>query len=157
LEYRPFITDRIVLIVPGDHPWAQRSGPLRPGDLVSGRFIMREESSGTIEALREGLAWHDLSLDDLDTGMVLGNSEAIRMAVHEGIGVAFVSTMVVSDAVKGDGIAVVEVAGLDLTTTLYMARSSDRPATPAQAAFWDLAFAPESEAIRERPSLPASP
>jgi DNA-binding transcriptional LysR family regulator len=85
--------------------------------------------------------------------MTLGSAEAIRMAVQEGIGIAFVSAMVALEAVVAGKVAVVEVKGLDLEKTLYMARDTDRPATRAQTAFWDWAFDPANEHIRRRPTL----
>src|SRR5680860_815233 len=51
IEYRPFLTDRIVLIVPPDHPWAAMDRPLKPKELLSGKFILREATSGTRAAV----------------------------------------------------------------------------------------------------------
>lgn len=153
IEYRSFLTDHIVLIVPPDHPWAHTNHVIQPADLETQTFILREEGSGSLEALKEGLSWHEMSLDHLNTVMVLGNSEAIRMAVQEGIGIAFVSTMVAAEAAHNGVISIVDVEGLNLTKTLYMARHTGRPATRSQSAFWDFAFAPENEPIRQRPSL----
>src|SRR5574341_446733 len=153
IEYRPFLTDHIVLIVPPDHPWAHTRHPIQPEDLETQNFILREESSGTLQAIKEALAWHEMSLEHLNTVMVLGNSEAIRMAVQEGIGVSFVSIMVAAEAARNGTLHIVEVDGLNINTTLYMARHTGRPATRAQSAFWDFAFAPQNEYIRQRPSL----
>lgn len=153
VEYRPFLTDSIVLIVPPDHRWANLQEPIVPADLVKEHFIVRETTSGTLDAVRQGLEWHDLSLDHLHTVMELGNAEAIRMAVQEGIGIAFVSAMVALEAVETGRVSVVEVDGLELEKTLYMAYDTDRPATRAQSAFWEWAFDPENEHIRQRPSL----
>lgn len=153
VEYRPFLTDSIVLVVPPQHRWANLSEPILPEDLLKEHFIVRESTSGTLDALRQGLEWHDLSLDHLHKVMTLGNAEAIRMAVQEGIGIAFVSAMVALEAVEMGKLSVVEVEGLELEKTVYMARDTDRPATRAQAAFWDWAFDPANEKIRERPTL----
>ena len=153
LEYRPFVTDRIALIAPVDHPWATRKTPITPADLTTERFIFREDSSGTQHAVREALAWHELDMDDLHPVMTMGNAEAIRMAVQERIGVGFVSVLVAREAVDAGHLAMVRVKGLDITKTLYMIRDRRRPATPAQTAFWDYAFAPENELVRELPNL----
>lgn len=157
IEYRPFATDRIVLITPPGHPWALQGGPITPGDLTGGEFIRREDGSGTAAALAEALARHDLSPGHLPTVMTLGNSEAIWMAVAEGLGVAFVSSMVAVPPASMGSVAVVEVDGLELTRTLYMVRDAGRSASRAQAAFWDYAFSPEAEAVRRRPSLVPEP
>jgi DNA-binding transcriptional LysR family regulator len=152
VEYRPFMTDRVVLVVPPDHSWARAGGVIQPADLLRENFILREEDSGTYTALRDGLAWHDLSINHLNVVMVLGNSEAIRMAVQEGIGVAFVTGLVAADAIQAGRLTAIEVEGMQLSRTLYMARYTGRPATRAQSAFWELAFSPESEAIRQLPN-----
>lgn len=153
VEYRPFLTDSIVLVVPPQHRWANLEEPVLPVDLLKEQFIVREPTSGTLDALRRGLEWHDLSLDHLNTIMTLGSAEAIRMAVQEGIGIAFVSAMVALEAVESGKLSVVEVEGLELEKTLYMAHGTDRPATRAQSAFWDWAFDPGNEHIRQRPTL----
>ncbi len=154
IEYRPFLTDRIVLIVPPDHPWASLDRPLHPKELIEGDFILRESLSGTRSAVVEGLSWHDMTIEDLPKVMVLGNSEAICGAVQEKIGVGFVSTSVACEATKAGTVVPVQIEGMDLATTLYMARDTDRPATRAQAAYWDFAFSPENESIRSEPGLP---
>lgn len=153
LDYRAFGTDRIVLITPPDHPWAALGRPLQPTELANGEFISREEASGTVAAVREALAPHDIGFEDLPRFMELGNSEAIRMAVAEGIGVAFVSALVATEAGSHD-VAIVDVAGVHPTRTLYMVRDTSRPATRAQAAFWDHAFSDETKTIRDRISDP---
>jgi DNA-binding transcriptional LysR family regulator len=155
LEYRAFATDRIVLIAPPHHPWTALGRPLDPAELTEGEFIHREPESGTIGAVREALAPHDIGIDDLPRVMELGNSEAIRMAVSEGVGVGFVSALVAAEAGHGS-VGVVEVAGIAPTRTLYMVRDNARPATKAQAAFWDHAFSEEVKPLRERISDPMS-
>ena len=153
IEYRPFLTDHIVLITPPEHPWAKRRAAVTPAELTEETFILREDGSGTMEAIREGLAWHDMTVGHLDRAMTLGNSEAIRMAVAEGIGVSFVSLMVADEAARAGRVAIVDVADLALSRTLHMAHDVDRPATRAQAAFWEFAFSPESDAVRRLPDL----
>lgn len=151
IEYYPFVTDRVVLVAPPNHPWADKR-VIEPAELVNAKFILREEGSGTREALKDRLAWHNLSLDHLDTVMVLGNSEAICMAVREGIGVAFVSCMVAAEGLSSGKLAPVTINGMDVCQTLYLARHTGRPATSAQTAFWDFAFAPENKHLRDLPN-----
>ena len=153
LEYRSLLTDHIALITPPDHPWALRGEPITPEELREERFISREHLSGTSIAVREALAWHDLAPSDLPRSMVLGNSEAIRMAVQEGIGLGFVSTMVAAEAVQAGSLAMVPIAGMEITKTLYMIRSKEVPSTAAAAAFWDFTFSAENAAILAQPTL----
>jgi DNA-binding transcriptional LysR family regulator len=151
VEYRPALVDHIQLVTRPDHPWAQRGAPIHPQDLLEGTFILREETSGTYLALKDGLAWHGISMDQVKPKMMVGNSEAIAMLIEEGMGVSFLSEMVTAAAVRAGRLAVIPVEGLELTQTLFLAHHTGRPATRAQSAFWDFCFATENEDIRQSP------
>jgi DNA-binding transcriptional LysR family regulator len=146
VEFQRFMSDPVVLIAPLDHPWALRSA-IEPEDLLRADFILREDGSGTRATVAEGLAALDLSIDRLRTVITLGSSEAIALAVQEGIGVAFVSLTVVERLVPGQ-VAPVLVHGLDLAQDIYIGRYPRRPATAAQAAFWDFVVDPDNLALR---------
>jgi DNA-binding transcriptional LysR family regulator len=137
IRYRLFLSDPVILIVPIDHPWAER-GQVEPRDLLQESFILREEASGTRRVLEGGLAAHGIAIEQLKIVMEMGNSEAIRTAVEAGIGVAFVSRLVAAAGIETGRVVEVAVAGMDLKQELYIGASLNRPATRAQAAFWDL-------------------
>jgi LysR family transcriptional regulator, low CO2-responsive transcriptional regulator len=143
LEYRQFITDPVVLIVPPDHPWAKRRA-IAVDELYEGRFILREFSSGTQQTVIQTLSEHNVSLSDLVVVMTLGNSEAIHLAVAEGIGAAFVSRRAAADGIADGRVVEVPIENLVMVQQLYMARHAQRAATSAQAAFWDFVYSPEN-------------
>lgn len=146
IECRPFTTDAVILVVPVDHPWAAQ-GEIEPQELLTENFILREETAGTRRVLENGLADHGLHVDQLQTVMVMANSEAIRTGVEEKIGVAFISRLVAADGMELGRIAEVKVANLDLKQQLYMAHNVRRPATRAQRAFWEFIFDPANQAL----------
>jgi DNA-binding transcriptional LysR family regulator len=152
IEYRPVLIDHIQLVTRPDHPWALRGGSIRPADLTDGTFIVREDTAGTYIALKDGLAWHGISMDQLKTTMVIGNSEAIALSIEEGMGVSFLSELVVAPAVRAEQLCIIPVEGLELTQTLYLAHHMGRPSTRAQTAFWEFCFAAENEDIRQAPT-----
>ena len=135
IEAISFICDPIVLIVPLDHPWAKR-GEIEPSELLEGEFIMREAESGTLSAVKEALAEQNISTSDLRVLITLGNAEAIALAVQEGIGVGFVSKMVVDRLCSGK-VAEVSVRGLDICRNIYIGQNQRRPATGTQKTFWN--------------------
>lgn len=151
LEYRAFITDPVVLIVPPNHAWAQRQS-IRVDELPKSKYILREITSGTQQTVVQGLTEHNMSVDDLSTVMVLGNSEAIHMAVAENIGVAFISRRAAVEGIKGGRVNEVPVDGLQMTQQLYMVRRAQRVATGAQAAFWEYVYSPNNHLFRENGS-----
>jgi DNA-binding transcriptional LysR family regulator len=136
VEFRKFMRDDVVLIAPLDHPWASR-GEIDPEELVEADFIFREEGSGTQTAVQQALASVNIDVSQLETILILGNSEAIALAVQEGLGLGFVSNFIVTRLVAGH-VAPVKLRGLEIYRDIYIASHTRRPPTMAQAAFWDL-------------------
>ncbi|MBN1967536.1 MAG: LysR family transcriptional regulator [Anaerolineae bacterium] len=139
LEFRPFILDPIVMIAPPDHPWAG-AGTVSLRELATSRFILRELTSGTRQAVADALAAHDVSLGALDCVMVMGNSEAIIEAVAEGIGVSFVSYQAAVEGIEHGRVIGVDVAGVALEQQLYMVKHAHRAPTTAQSSFWEFVY-----------------
>ncbi len=135
VETRNFVTDPIRLIAPVDHPWALR-GEIEMDELFDGRFIFRETGSGTQTTVRRTLAEAGVMIEDLTTVLTLGSSEAIALSVEEGIGVGFISNIVVTKLV-GERVTLVRVRGLSMQREIYIGLHTRRPATVAQRVFWD--------------------
>ncbi len=135
VEFRNFISDPIQLIAPLNHPWAHRQ-IIEPEELVEADFIMREEGSGTYDVAAAGMEEIGVPIDRLQTILTLGNSEAIALAVEEGLGVGFVSRIVVTRLVNGR-VACIQVRGLEMLQDVYIGRNTSLPGTKAQNAFWD--------------------
>jgi DNA-binding transcriptional LysR family regulator len=93
--------------------------------------------------MREALAKHNISTADLRNIITLGNAEAIALAVQEGIGVGFISQMVVERICAGK-VVEVRVRGLEICRQIYIGRNNRRPATRAQTAFWNFLAAEDS-------------
>jgi len=146
IEYHLFVNDPVILIAPADHPWAERE-QIEPHELLTENFGLREETAGTRRVLEEGLAIHGMHVDQLKTVMVLGNSEALRTAVEERIGVAFVSRLVAADGIKLGRIVEVKVANFDLQQKLFIGRNPRLPATKAQTAFWEFVHDPANHSL----------
>jgi DNA-binding transcriptional LysR family regulator len=138
LECIPLFEDRIFLIVPVNHPWAEY-GQALPDDLLDQKLIMREEVSGTCETVMQGLKSYGITPDMLNVTMELGNPEAIEMAVERGVGIAFVSEMVAARGLAFGRVKKVELQGMDLHRTVHMARHVNYPFTRAQSLFWEFA------------------
>ena len=153
VKYHSLIKDPIVLATPLHHPWAQRNW-IEPEELLDADFIMREEGSGTRTVAAEGLARLGLSLEQLHTVLTLGNPEAVALAVQEGIGVGFLSQMLLSRLVP-DRVATVNVRGLCLHQEVFIGRHIDHPETKVQAAFWDFVTDPSNPVVGRLNTLSA--
>jgi DNA-binding transcriptional LysR family regulator len=142
LEFQEFFNDEVILIVPTDHRWAGFR-TVFPDDLIDEQVILREETAGSRQVFVQGLGQHDITPDMLNVAMVLGNAEAIVMAVEEGLGVAFVSRLAANRSLECGRVVEVKVQGMSLNRSIYLVRSRRYPATHSQSEFW--AFVKASE------------
>ena len=143
LESQEFFRDTISLIVPANHRWALRK-VIEPGELLEEPLILREETSGTRRVLLSELAKFDISLDDLNIFMELGNAEAIVHTVSAGYGVGFVSKLASECPLNRGNIVEIEVDGLDLKRTIHMARKTNSIPHRPRDVFWSFIHAPEN-------------
>jgi DNA-binding transcriptional LysR family regulator len=147
IEIRKFISDPVVLIAPLGHPLASKAW-VEPEELRHARFILREDSAGTYRVTRNGLARLGINIESLQNVLTLGNSEAIAIAVQEGLGLGFVSEIVVRRMVEGK-VATLNVRGLDLHQEIYICRHRLTPQPRVQAAFWDFLNDPGNPVIKK--------
>ena len=152
LDYQDFFTDDVILIAAASHPWANYRH-VYPDDILDEPLILREDVAGTREVLFDGLQCCDISPDMLNVAMVLGNAEAIVMAVGEEIGVAFVSRLAAERDLQVGRVVEVQVNGVDLQRNIYLARNVKLPATRAQTEFWD--FVSETKVDLQKPMVQA--
>jgi LysR family transcriptional regulator, low CO2-responsive transcriptional regulator len=143
LECQEFFQDHIVLIVPLNHPWAERKY-VEPAELLRTPFIMREPTSGTRKVMLAEFGKHDISLEDMDIFLEMGNAEAIVKTVEAGFGVSFVSRLSAAWALERGTVVEVPVAGFDLRRKLYMMRYKLRPPQRALEAFWNFVHDPQN-------------
>lgn len=144
LECQQFFLDHISLIVPGNHRWASRQS-IDPSELLEERIILREETSGTRRVLLNELAKHDISLDNLQVFMELGNAEAIVHTVASGFGVAFVSKLAAECCVRQSKVVDIPVIGLDMQRKIFMVRRDIDSPNRAQEVFWSFVHDPSNQ------------
>lgn len=142
-ECQEFFKDTITLIVPADHPWAQRDY-VEPADLLDEPLLIREATSGTRKLMLTEFAKHDIGLADLDVFLELGNAEAITRTVEVGFGVSFISTLAADWALRLGRVAAVPVEGFQLQRTIYMVRRTLDTPNRAQEAFWNFVHDPSN-------------
>lgn len=143
LECQSFFTDFATLIVPAGHRWASREA-IEPEELIDEPIIMREPISGTRRVLLTELAKHDITLDDLNIFLELGNAEAIVSTVQAGYGVSFVSKLAAASVCAQNQIVNVPVNGLQLQRQVYMMRRSPHTPDRCQEVFWSFIHDPSN-------------
>lgn len=146
IEFHKLISEPIVLIVPKDHRWSTR-GTISIDELRTENIIFREQTSGTYQVVRDGLAKIGFDVKELKSVLTLGNSEAIAFSVQEGVGVGFVSLLVARRIVY-DQVASVKIEGVELTQDIFIGQHRRLPATTAQIAFWKMATGENNPALQ---------
>ncbi len=140
-ECQEFFTDHIVLIAPKGHPWSLRDG-IDIAELTEVPFILREETSGTQRVMLAELGKHDITLDDMDIFLQVGNAEAIVKTIEASYGVSFVSRLAASWALEKGTVVEIPVLGIDLRRAIYMIRPTRYSANRAVEAFWSFVHHP---------------
>ena len=97
LQLRTWMRDQMVICAPPDHPLAPKRGHkgVSAAALAAAAWIVREAGSGTRETVDQGLLRH---LGWPAPAMVLGSSEAVRLAVAAGAGISCLSRHAIDDA-----------------------------------------------------------
>lgn len=130
----PFFQDQIVLIAPPQHPFATRSF-ITPKELADEKFVCQGESSACRYAVGDALELYKMDTTQFNVVMELGSPNAILSAVEHGIGLAFMSLLEVAGPLSQGRLAIVDVKGLSLSTSVQLAYSEHHTASLAKLKF----------------------
>ena len=132
--------DTIVCAVSRDRVDSAKKS-LSQAELCKVPLVVREQGSGTQKAVYEALAKTWISRESLQISAVLGSSEAVKRALLEGAGYAFVSSMSIGEELASGSLQTVRIPGLTVTRRFYAAYRSGRELSPAATAFLSLMLA----------------
>ncbi|MCL4394373.1 MAG: LysR family transcriptional regulator [Chloroflexi bacterium] len=134
LECWTLLTDKLVLIVGANHPWAARER-VALAELRTAVWILREGGAATRQLVAAILGEHGCPEDDLRVAMELGSVEAVEAAVEAGHGVSFISRITARRGLDLGRIRIVDVEGLSVQREIYLARNRMRVCTCAELKF----------------------
>jgi len=130
LRSRVFAEDELVAVVGRGHPWRGRDRDPGPADLAQAALIVREQGSGTRDALERALA--AAGEEHGESHLELASTAAIKSAVLAGQGVGVLSTLAVADELANGQLYQVPVSGVDLRRELRIVwRAEDTLSTAA--------------------------
>lgn len=101
-------------------------------------LVVREPGSGTRLAVDRALLQAGLEPDSLRAVAQLGSSEAVRRAVLGGAGCAFMSTLAVDLELADRSLVAVDIAGIEIRRSFYLAWRKGRSLSPAALAFMEV-------------------
>lgn len=133
VHIEPFMEDRMVLVVPQDHAWAEQQIELAA--LKQAPLLMREFGSGSRRVVEQALAQAGLKTRELQIRMELDSTEGLLSAVEAGLGVTFVSRWAVRNQLALGTLKLVRVKGLRLARQFSLAYPSGPEPGGAVGAF----------------------
>ncbi len=114
------------------------NGALSQAELCKVPLIAREDGSGAQKAVNKALTGTWINKDSLSIVARLGSSEAVRRALLNGAGYAFVSARTISEELACGQLTAVNIPGVQIIRRFYAARREGRELSPAAAAFLEL-------------------
>lgn len=137
VSYTELCADEIVFVV---SPSLLDNGKtsISQAGLCKVPLLVREQGSGTQKAVFEALARTWINRDALRIVAVMGSDEAIKRAVLNGCGYAFISHMAVSEELLRGELLTVRVPGVSVTRSFYAACREGREMSPAATAFLEV-------------------
>ncbi len=128
LYYFPYVRSDAVLFVNTDHPWAARR-QVRIEELAGQKFILREKTSTTRQALENGLAAAGVDLGDT---LEINSREAVMEGIIRGLGIGAVSEL---EYVAHERLRAIRIADADIFISFYVVCLNSRRTRPLIQAF----------------------
>ena len=122
--------DQLIAVVAPEHPWTGRVVTVE--ELASTPLVLREEGSGTREALEAAL--HGVDLGVAPALLELGSTAAVRSAVVSGNAPTVISRLAVATELERGQLVEIPVDGLEIGRRLRAVwpRTRDLPALAAE-------------------------
>ncbi len=134
VEMFPIAEEELVLIVPPEHELASNI-PVDPKTLVKYQLITREKTSGTRKETERILETAGLSIDEFQSVLELGSTEAVITAVSGGYGISVISSIA---AKKSENyIKIIPLKAIENRRKLFMVRRVHESYPVLVEAFWE--------------------
>ncbi|MFN3927608.1 MAG: LysR family transcriptional regulator [Pseudanabaenaceae cyanobacterium] len=134
LEVIPYAEDELVLVVPAQHPLANKES-ITAEELYSLRFITLDAQSTIRKVIDQVLLKHGVDSKQLPVEMELNSIEAIKNAVQAGLGVAFLSLTAIEKELQLGALKRLRIDGITIKRTLSQIRNPNRYCSKATEAF----------------------
>jgi len=132
LFYFPYMRSDVVLFVNTDHPWANRK-KVRIKELAGEKFILREKTSTTRQALERALAKAGVALG---ATLEINSREAVMNGIIRGLGVGAVSEL---EYVPNERLRAIRISDMDIFISFYVVCLNRRKNRPLLQAFLKIA------------------
>jgi DNA-binding transcriptional LysR family regulator len=135
LSFQKLGRDELIVTVSPDHPWC-RLGRVSVQQLKNGHFISREAGSGTLKSLNAILKRIGYNPEELlQPFMELGSTQAVKVALMEGLGYSILSKTAVEREIAARLLNKVDLKGRRLHRDFFLVLHRQRTSSPACKAF----------------------
>ncbi|HUJ68081.1 MAG TPA: selenium metabolism-associated LysR family transcriptional regulator [Syntrophorhabdales bacterium] len=126
IAYKQFLEDSIIFIAPLEFPEA-----IDVRDIARYPLLVREPGSGTRKCFETALMKRHLKPGDLHVVGELGDTEAIKAAVREGMGISYISNRAVREELDRGLLKVLSVKGFPgVKRSFYIITKKGRSTSP---------------------------
>ncbi|MBI2859615.1 MAG: LysR family transcriptional regulator [Chloroflexi bacterium] len=133
LEFLPMCQHDYVVIAPKNHPLGRRS-PISPNMLDGVPFVRMSQGISDPSPNPVLEYWQSLGVKPKHV-FSMGSIESVKCAVRSGLGLAFISELIVRDDLRRRVLSQVRLDVPPLRRTLYAVRNRSRFCSPTQRAF----------------------
>lgn len=127
----PFLDDEMVVVLPPDHPLAQKT-VIEPEELAQYPFLISQAQSATRAFITSRLEEHNIYLNNI---INMYNAEAIKQSIISGFGISILSKTSVIHEVKNGFLKTVSLNRIDLMRHLYFVYKKSHILTPEESLF----------------------
>ena len=133
LTSKPFLNNPLVVVAKKDHPLATKKN-IDLQELNDQPFIMREQGSGTRDAIEQLFAEHNISVK---VKLELGSNEAIKQAISGGLGISILSEHCLISEGKSGELAVLDFQHFPIKRRWFVSYLSGKKLSVIAEAFLD--------------------
>lgn len=146
LEADAFLENPLVIVAHPEHRLAKRTR-LSPAAFIDETFIMREQGSGTRNAMERFFSEKKLSFV---TGMEVSGAEALKQSVQAGLGLGLMSRDAVRMELNAGLVVELDVKGLPIQRHWYLVHHQGKRLSPPAQAFKDFVLGEATELLTDK-------
>lgn len=118
ISYQPFVTDEVIAVCSAKSPIAKKQR-ITLEELVTLPVALREQGSGTLAALKTSLLAHHIKLSDLQVGIRLAGTEALKNFLKEDDCLGFLPRRALFKELRDGELVALKIDHLHITRDFY--------------------------------------
>lgn len=113
LIYKPFLSDEVVAVCSKDSFIVSKKN-IKVKDIIDFPIVLREQGSGTLDALKDSLKANGIKMSDLNVSVRLSGTEALKNFLKEDTCLGFLPRGAILKEIENGELHVVKIEGLKI-------------------------------------------